>query len=311
VLLMPEWSWGDPESRLVLERSKREHGFRQATLVYDAIPFAAPQFFPEPMRHEFVAWLAQSCRSADVIVTISQHSRRDIERFAPREGIPCPPVEVVRLGDTLLSLDACSFPVPGLAVGEADPFVLMVGTLYARKNHWLVYHAWRRLIEAHGPATVPKLVAVGWPWFLSDDILALIAADPLTRDHILLVRDVGDAELAGLYRHCLFTVYPSLYEGWGLPVAESLAFGKVCLAADATALPEAGGALADYFDPLDLPGFVRLVERMLFDPAHRAAREGQVRTRYRRTAWADSARALRHALAARFAAGCPAPRRAA
>jgi glycosyltransferase involved in cell wall biosynthesis len=311
MLLLPEWSWGDPASRAVLGRAKREQGFRQATVVYDAIPFAAPQFFPEPMRREFLAWLAQSCRAADAIVTISQHSRRDIERFAAQHALPSPPVEVARLGDTLLDADEWTFPVPRLGLGEGEPFVLTVGTIYARKNQWLLYHAWRRLIETHGPAAVPKLVMVGWPWWLSEDLLALIAGDPLTRGHIVVTHDADDHELAGLYRHCLFTVYPSFYEGWGLPVAESLAFGKPCLASGATAMPEVGGPLADYFDPLDLPGFVRLVERMLFDPGHRAARAEQVRARYRRTTWADCARSLRQALAARFAADARAPRRAA
>ena len=60
-----------------------------------------------------------------------------------------------------------------------------------------------------------------------------------------------DVELALLYRKCLLTMFPSLAEGWGLPVGESLAYGKICIASRAGAIPEVGGELVDYVDPYD------------------------------------------------------------
>jgi glycosyltransferase involved in cell wall biosynthesis len=311
VLFLAEWSWGDLASRDVLERAKRQQGFRQATLVYDATPCACPQFYNAGERQLFRAWLAQTCRTADLVLTISRHSKRDIEGFAAAEGLPCPPVEALRIGDTLLTPDEWAYPIPRLGLAEGDRFVLMVSTLYGRKNHWLAYQGWRRLVEKYGPAEVPKLVLVGSQWRLADDVQALMAGDPLTRGRIVLAREVDDAELAGLYRHCLFSVYPSFYEGWGLPVAESLAFGKPCLASNTSSVPEAGGDLADYCDPVDVPGFVRAAERLLFDADYRAGRERQIRERYRPTGWADCAASLRQSLAARLAAEPPARRRAA
>ena len=59
----------------------------------------------------------------------------------------------------------------------------------------------------------------------------------------------NDAELRALYENCEFFVYPSLYEGWGLPVAEALAFGKFVLASDRGSIPEVGGDLVEYIDP--------------------------------------------------------------
>jgi glycosyltransferase involved in cell wall biosynthesis len=149
---------------------------------------------------------------------------------------------------------------------------------------------------------VPKLALVGRPGWLINDLLAQLHADPVTKGHLVLSRDACDEELIWLYRHCLFTVYPSFYEGWGLPVAESLSFGKYCLASQAASMPEIGGELCDYHDPLDLEGFLRLVERPLFDPAFLSQREQRVRERYRPTTWRDCAARVLELLGKHFLA---------
>jgi glycosyltransferase involved in cell wall biosynthesis len=80
---------------------------------------------------------------------------------------------------------------------------------------------------------------------------------------------------------CLLTIFPSLAEGWGLPVAESLAHGKFCVASNRTSIPEVGGDLIDYFDPADEDQVVAKIERVLFEPGYLAAREARLRTEYR------------------------------
>ncbi len=92
-------------------------------------------------------------------------------------------------------------------------------------------------------------------------------------------------------RSCLLTVFPSLYEGWGLPIAESLAHGKFCLASNRTSIPEVGGDLIDYFDPSDADNALAKIERLLFEP-YLAAREARLRAEYRPHTWADCARSL-------------------
>ena len=101
---------------------------------------------------------------------------------------------------------------------------------------------------------------------------------------------VNDRELRWLYRRCLFTLYPSHYEGWGLPVAESLIYGKHCICSNASSLPEVGGGLVDYHDPLDALGCQALIERTLFEPGWLSEREARIRREYRTTSWKDSHR---------------------
>ena len=87
-----------------------------------------------------------------------------------------------------------------------------------------------------------------WGWGAGDTRNA-IARDPLVKDSILHLRTIGDRQLEWLFRHCRLTIYPSLYEGWGLPIAESLAHGKLCLESGSSAMPDVGGDRLESFSP--------------------------------------------------------------
>ena len=287
-----------------IARLRATLGCPVAAMVYDLIPCKFPQWFVSTdVGPVFRQWVTAMLRSADLILAISAHTRGDLYEFAEENALIPPPVEVIRLGDSDLAerpagrLDGAA----GLTAGE--PFVLIISTIKARKNHLLAYQAWRRLIERHGPAAVPKLVMVGGAGWLTGDLLTQVRHDPLTREHIRIVHGAGDAELAWLYRHCLFTLYPSHYEGWGLPLAEALTFGKLCLASRTSSMPEVGGDLVDYHDPADLSGYVTLLERAIFDEAYRTGRERQIRAHYRRTAWSECAEALLAQFARHFGPG--------
>jgi glycosyltransferase involved in cell wall biosynthesis len=130
---------------------------------------------------------------------------------------------------------------------------------------------------------------IGW---LVNDLLMELAAGGYAGGKIRLMPGLAEAELRQAYAGCLFTVFPSLSEGWGLPVAESLAHGKFCVASDRTSIPEVGGDLVDYFDPSNEDDALAKIERVLLDPDYLAAREARLRAEYRPRNWADCARSL-------------------
>jgi glycosyltransferase involved in cell wall biosynthesis len=109
---------------------------------------------------------------------------------------------------------------------------------------------------------------------------------------VALVEDPSDGELAALYAGCRFTLFPSHYEGWGLPVTESLSFGKICVGSSTTSVPEAGGPFCLYHDPEDVPEAVAILRRLIVHPAEVLAMEEQLRREFRPTAWTDTAEAL-------------------
>ncbi len=286
VLFIPGASWDDLGAFDALVRIKQTRRLAVVPIVYDVIPARLPQACEPLLVQLFAPWIRKLLTLSDLILTISRWSRRDLIALAEELGVAAPPVEVIRLGDTPAGFNRPARPAnlpPGVGT-----FALSVGTFEVRKNHWLLYHVWRRLIETHGDR-VPPLVLAGRMGWATKDVRQLIQADPMARDRILVLFDATDEELSWLYAHCLFTLYPSHYEGWGLPVAEGLAHGKHCVCSNATSLPEVGGAWVDYHDPLDGTRCVELVGRVLFEPGYREGREARIRAEFRGATWGDCA----------------------
>jgi glycosyltransferase involved in cell wall biosynthesis len=157
----------------------------------------------------------------------------------------------------------------------------------------------RKLLAELGPERTPDLVRAGKPGWLGDPILYLIKNDPFVKGKIVHACDPSDHELAWLYRNCLFTLYPSVYEGWGLPVEESFAYGKLCVTTTASSLPEVGGEFADYVEPDDLEGLTAAIRRA-FDPAYRQERERLIREKFRPNTWRQTTAQIQAMLARHF-----------
>jgi glycosyltransferase involved in cell wall biosynthesis len=148
------------------------------------------------------------------------------------------------------------------------------------------------LIARHGADAVPVLIFAGQIGWKVDELLADLAASGYLGGKIEHRPGLSDDELDEAYRCCLFTVFPSLCEGWGLPIAESLAHGKFCVASNRTSIPEVCGDLIDYFDPSNDDDALAKIERLLLDPCYLAAREARLRAEYRPSTWADCAHSL-------------------
>jgi glycosyltransferase involved in cell wall biosynthesis len=238
---------------------------------------------------QFRKWLRETLPAADAIFTISKYSRQALLEFATAAGWPAPHVDVVRLGGGLS-------PRPGNGgrrkIGLPGRYVLFVSTIEIRKNHRLLVRVWRRLLARHGADAIPVLIFAGQIGWMVDDLLADLAASGYLGGKIEHRSGLSDEELDEAYRSCLFTIFPSLCEGWGLPIAESLAYGKFCLASNRTSIPEVGGDLIDYFDPSDDDDALAKIERLLFEPGYATEREARLRAEYRPRTWADCAHSL-------------------
>ncbi len=126
---------------------------------------------------------------------------------------------------------------------------------------------------------------------------------------VRICSDVDDMTLAALYRGARFTIFPSLYEGWGLPVTESLGYGKVCIASSSTSIPEAGGDYCLYHDPDNVTEAYELYRKAITEPEIIRALERKIAAEYRPTEWRECAAALLAAVAAADASPPKAGRR--
>jgi glycosyltransferase involved in cell wall biosynthesis len=239
---------------------------------------------------------------ADHVFTISHATAADIGRYIEQSGSSgrASSIQVVPVGTSFVD----SVP-PDPAVAEVSPglpepgtYVLFVSTLEVRKNHILLFRVWRRLLETMRAAEVPTLVFAGRVGWLVKDLMQQLEDTRWLDGKIMLVEGPADQDVAALYRGCLFTLFPSLYEGWGLPVTESLANGKPCIASASSSIPEAGGRLARYFDPEDGNEAYRVIHDTIVDKPGLAAWQEEVVRDFRPVPWSETAAVILDTLGA-------------
>ncbi len=282
-------NWGNPKYEEALRSARTHAGARLVCLVCDLIPTLHPEWVTEEISRKFTSFIRSRLPVSDLVLTISHFSRNEIARYCAESSLRVNDVGVIRLGDELVGYsisNRCELLIPRVAPDK--PFVLCVSTIELRKNHACLYVAWKRL-AAELKDACPDLVLIGAPYILIDNLMHQMRNDPLVKDRIHILTDVPDSELVWYYSNCLFTVYPSLYEGWGIPVAESLSLGRYCIASNAGSIVELGGDLVDYFDPLDSLMCFKLIRRAIERPDYVSQRERLIRESHKPFPWTSTA----------------------
>ncbi|HIC88353.1 MAG TPA: glycosyltransferase family 1 protein [Anaerolineae bacterium] len=200
------------------------------------------------------------CRRADAIIAVSEQTRQDL---ITAYSLPSEKIQVV-----YEAADPRFHPQPETEVARVrqkyslpDRYLLFVGTIEPRKN--LV-----RLLEAFtvvkGEGLIEALVIVGKRGWLYDRFLACLEQSPV-RQAVLFPGYVLDDDLPAIYAGAQLFAFPSLYEGFGLPVLEAMACGIPVVASDRSSIPEIGGTAALYVDPTDTDGLAAALRRVLRD----------------------------------------------
>jgi glycosyltransferase involved in cell wall biosynthesis len=228
-------------------------------VVYDLSHIRYPEFHPAS-RVRWMAPVADACHAAPAVHTISAFTAGEIARefgVAPARIHVVPPAVSAVFRDPARADDGALRRL-GL---DRDGFALTVSTLEPRKNLATLLDAYGRL-PAAAQARLPLVVvgAAGW-----GDVR--LADHPLVRAGA--VRPAGyvsDAELAGLYRAARVMLYPSIYEGYGMPVIEALAAGAPVVASDAASMPEALAGAGRLVAPRDVDGWTAALRAALDRP---------------------------------------------
>lgn len=270
--------------------AQRMRGLRFAALFYDLIPLRHPEWCDPGIVRSFRAWVDSMLPLCDHPFAISRATADDVAAYAQEQGLGGLCVVPLPMGsgfgmEQLAPEHTSRLPAPGT-------YALFVSTIEARKNHQLLFRLWQKLLREMPNNQVPSLVFAGRVGWFVDDLMRQIAATESLRGRLLIIEDPTDGELAALYQGCLFTLFPSFAEGWGLPVSESLSFGKPCLIADQPALREAGGASARIFDPDNLHSAYTAVRAVIEDREGLTRWTAQVREAFRPVPWSVAADAL-------------------
>lgn len=265
----------------------RAMGVRFAPFAHDMVPLLFPEWSVKATTEAFERWARGVLAQADILFSNSDATAADVAFYARREGLPIPKAIKLPIGATFPRHAAAD-----VARLCPRPYVLLVSTIEPRKNHAGMLRLWRRLLVELPESAVPDLVFAGRVGWLAHDVVAQAENADWFGGRLRLIEGPSDAELAALYRDCLFTLYPSFYEGWGLPVTESLSFGKPVAASNRASIPEAGGEFCVYFDPENLNEAYEVVSRLIREPELVAALEREIAARFRPPSWHDSARAI-------------------
>jgi glycosyltransferase involved in cell wall biosynthesis len=168
------------------------------------------------------------------------------------------------------------------------PFILHVGDLRRRKNQLRLVQAFEALIAGH-PQLPHHLLLAGQRTHQAGEILSAVRRSRL-RDRIHLLDFVPNVDLLYLYNACDIFVFPSLYEGFGIPVLEAMACGRAVACSSAAALPEVADSAALFFDPNSVDQMVRAMRDLLLDAELRARMERLGLQRAAQFSWRDTAR---------------------
>jgi len=272
-----------------IKLSKERHGFRFVTLCHDIIPLQFPHFYKASDAAVFQTYYDVAFPLADLVVFTAHASRRDALTYCKAHDLKVGETCVVSLG-----ADGAAAGVTGEAALppgiERGRYALFVSTIEPRKGHRLIYNVWLRLLAEGLPQkTGFKLVFVGRPGWKVDALINQLKNDPGLQGSLQLLTSVNDNQLATLYDGAAFCLYPSEYEGYGLPVIEAFLHGKAVLASTGGAIPEVVAGLSPCLDPHDEQLWHSMLTQWISDPAARAPYEAAIRAQFRPISWSASA----------------------
>ena len=288
---------------LTLSRELRRHPVDVLHVQYTAPPFApcpvvttihdlAFEHLPETFNRR--SWMQlrltvrQTARRAAHIITVSEYSRGDISRTY---GIAPPRITVTPEAappNLLPVTDETELRRIRERYGISENYILSLGSIQPRKNLVRLIEAYSCLRGVRPEGKLPQLVLAGKRGWLDSETFRAAERTALGND-ILFTGYVPEPDLAGLYSGAICFVYPSYFEGFGLPVVEAMQCGVPVIAGNRTSLPEVIGAAGLLFDPFDTQALVKALTQVIDDSEYRAVLRSKGLERAKNFNWKTTA----------------------
>jgi len=261
-------------------------GLRNARMLYTLYDLSflhEPRWSTERNRVGCFEGVFRASWSADFFIAISRSTRKHFLSTFPH--VAEDRIALVYPGSRFEYLAAPARP-ERLRSLKPGGFWLAVGTIEPRKNYPRLLDAYR-LLQARNADSLPLVIAGGKGWLCEDFNAQLHGMEP-DRD-LFLLGYVSDMELSWLFQNCFAFVYPSLFEGFGMPVLEALGFGSPVLCSQTSSLPEVGGDAAIYFDPMESESIAQAMSGLLRGDLSRERLKEAARHQAKQFSWTSSA----------------------
>ncbi len=261
ILILLDASWNIPIDELL--KSAKRSGVDVATVIYDLIPVNHPQFHHESLRCIFANWLSIVIERSDFFIGISETVTKELSAYASHRNdrLNSKSFGHFRLGADFLS-DKCELEnqtksnrdaLPSRSIAkklrtgpnQLKDFYLAVGTIEPRKNHALLLDAFDKHWNQYPDSQLMIAGKIGW---MCENLTERIKNHPQYGTSLFLLEDATDIELSWLYRNGRALIFPSIVEGFGLPIVEALQNGLPVIASDTPIHREVGGDHCTYFD---------------------------------------------------------------
>jgi len=230
----------------------RRRKLRPIFMVHDLIPVTHPEYCRPTEQTRHARRIQTILATAAGVVTNSQSTLQALSAYAADKGLPMPPALAAPLASVTFSQGESCRPFKA-------PYFVMLSTIEPRKNHWLMLHVWRRLVERLGEKA-PRLVVIGQRGWECENVLDLLERCEALRGFVIEKGGCSDAQLATYLRHAQALLFPSFVEGYGLPLIEALSLGVPVIASNLPVFHEVAGDIPDYLDPIDGTGWMNCVE---------------------------------------------------
>jgi glycosyltransferase involved in cell wall biosynthesis len=228
-------------------------------LLHDLVPMSHPEYCRpgEGQRHR--TRLDNMLGLASGVVTNSEATLADLRAYARETGRPLPPVVAALLAPGLCPAKPGPRPVEG-------PYFVILSTIEPRKNHWLLLHVWRHIVEDLGRAA-PRLVVIGQRGWECENVVDMLERCEPLRGLVIEHSGCSDQELVTYLHHAQALLFPSFAEGYGMPLVEALSLGVPVIASDLSVFEEIAGDVPEYIDPLDGRRWREVIEAYAFQNA--------------------------------------------
>jgi glycosyltransferase involved in cell wall biosynthesis len=256
--------------------------------VHDVSYLEKPEYFTAPRRMQLQATVAHTVRRAARVLTVSEFSR---QRIMAAYDVPAERIEVIynAVSPHFRPVQPkVAFNTVSEKFGVQWPYVLSVGDLQPRKNQIGLIAAFEELIESH-PQLPHHLVLVGKPTWFAPKVYQAAKRSSIS-ERIHFTDFVNDEDLLHLYNAAELVVYPSFYEGFGLPILEAQACGRAVACSNTSAMPEVADKAALLFDPNSRGELLRAMRDLLLDTELRQRMERMGLKNASRFSWEKAAR---------------------
>jgi len=278
VLLNPGHSGLESEGYFRFLRSRE---MAAVFLVHDLIPLTHPEFCRPGEREKHLARMKHVLGKGHAVIANSQATLDALSAFATLHGIGLPPCTAALLGPGALASPGTT---PRRVIRE--PYFVILGTIEARKNHWLLLQVWRRLVERLGNRA-PHLLVIGQRGWECENVVDLLERCEALRGVVTELSSCSDSDLSNYLHSARALLFPSFAEGFGMPVLEALSLGTPVVASALPVFREFAGEIPEYIDPLDGPRWLETI--MDFAAPESALRKAQLLrlAGFRSPTWSD------------------------